>query len=249
MRNGKARNGRSSKKQKSPFGKDITLPKHIVLIPDGNRRWAKEHELPLEEGHKKGFDAVIKTARAAQDWGIKYFTIWAFSTENWNRSPSEVRYLMILFKEFIKKFLKEFLEKGVKLIHLGRKDRIPKFLRETLEDAEAKTTKNNKFFVNIALDYGGRDEILRAINKITSNGYHGKKITEEEFAKHLDTNGQPEPDLIIRTSGEKRLSGILPWQAAYAELYFEKAYLPDFTPEHLKKAILDFSARQRRFGH
>ncbi len=244
----KIKNGHLTKTSKRSFGKDVILPKHIVLIPDGNRRWAREHGLPLEEGHRKGFDAVIETARAAQDWGIKYFTIWAFSTENWSRSPSEVRYIMRLFKEFIKKSLKEFLAKGVRLIHLGRKDRIPKFLRNALEEAEAKTAKNNKFFVNIALDYGGRDEILRAINKIVSNGYRNKKITESDFEKHLDTNGQPEPDLIIRTSGEKRLSGILPWQAAYAELYFELARLPDFTAEHLKKAILDFSSRQRRFG-
>lgn len=236
------------KQKKPPFGPNTVLPRHIVLIPDGNRRWAKEHGLPLEEGHRKGFEAVLATTRAAESWGIKYFTIWAFSTENWNRDALEVRDLMRLFKEFIKKFLREFLEKGVRIIHLGRKDRIPKFLLDTIEDAMVKTQHNDKFFVNIALDYGGRDEIVRAVKKIIAAGKDPNKVDESEFRKFLDTNGQPEPDLIIRTSGEKRLSGILPYQAAYAELYFEKAYLPDFTPEHLKRAILDFSNRQRRFG-
>jgi len=239
--NGKSKNG-------SPFGPDVTLPRHIVLIADGNRRWAKEHGLSTKAGHRKGMDAVIETARTAQDWGVKYLTIWAFSTENWDRSPAEVRYLMRVFADFIKKFLKEFLKKGVKFVHLGRRDRIPQFLRDTLEDAVEKTSKNNNFVINIALDYGGRDEIVRAVNKIVSNGNHGKRITEDEFVKHLDTNGQPPPDLIIRTSGEQRLSGIMPWQAAYAELYFEKVHLPDFTEKHLKEAILDYSSRQRRFG-
>lgn len=246
----KTTNGHSRRLDQSqfPFDSSVVLPKHIVLIPDGNRRWAKEHGLTLEEGHRKGMEAIIETTRVAQNWGIKYLTIWAFSTENWNRSPDEVRYLMKVFKEFIKKFLREFLEKGVKIIHLGRKDRIPKFLLDTIEDAMAKTCDNDKFFVNIALDYGGRDEIVRAVKRIIAAGRDPGAIDESEFRKFLDTNGQPEPDLIIRTSGEQRLSGIMPYQAAYAELYFEKAYLPDFTPEHLKRAILDFSARQRRFG-
>ena len=241
----KKMNGKSNG---SPFGPAVILPKHIVLIPDGNRRWAAEHGLSTEVGHRKGLDAIINIARTAQNWGVKYLTIWAFSTENWDRTPSEVNYLMKVFKEFIKKFLKEFLKKGVRFVHLGRKDRIPKFLRDTLEDAVEKTADNNNFVVNIALDYGGRDEIVRAVNKIINNGYGSKSITEAEFVKHLDTNGQPPPDLIIRTSGEKRLSGIMPWQAAYAELYFEKVHLPDFTAKHLKKAILDYSSRQRRFG-
>jgi len=243
---GKTKNSKT--KNGFPFSPSVNLPKHIILIPDGNRRWAAEHGLPIEVGHKRGMEVVIDLARAAQDWGIKYLTIWAFSTENWDRSPSEIRYLMKIFKELIKKFLKEFLEKGVRLVHLGRKDRIPKFLRDTLEDAAKKTARNNNFVVNIALDYGGRDEIIRAVNKIVTGRNNGRKITETEFAKHLDTNGQPPPDLIIRTSGEKRLSGIMSWQAAYAELYFEEVHLPDFTSEHLKKAILDYSSRKRRFG-
>lgn len=239
---------RTNGKNGSPFGPEVTLPKHIVLIPDGNRRWAREHSLRPEEGHARGFEALMEACRAAEDWGIKYLTIWAFSTENWDRSPVEIRYLMKMFKKWIKKHLREFIEKGFKLVHLGRKDRIPKFLLAALEDATAKTAHNQNFVLNIALDYGGRDEILRAVQRLVSRGKNGAAITEKDFAKFLDTNGQPEPDLIIRTSGEQRLSGILPWQAIYAELYFEKAYLPDFTPKHLERAILDFSNRQRRFG-
>lgn len=233
---------------KSPFGSDVTLPRHIVLIPDGNRRWAKEHGLSLEEGHRKGLEVVMDVARAAESWGIKYFTIWAFSTENWDRTRFEVGYLMRLFREFLKKHLKEFLERGVRVIHLGRRDRIPKFLREALDSVVRKTEKNDNFVFNIALDYGGRDEIVRAVKRILKLGKDPSKVSEEEFRHFLDTNGQPEPDLIIRTSGEKRLSGIMPFQAAYAELYFEKVNLPDFNKEKLKAAILDFSKRQRRFG-
>lgn len=235
-------------KNGSPFGPDVILPKHIVLIPDGNRRWAKEHGLPLEEGHRRGFEAVMATTRAAEDWGIKYFTVWAFSTENWNRTPFEVKYLMRLFRQFLEKHLKEFIERGVRILHLGRRDRIPKFLLRALEKAIKLTEKNDQFFLNIALDYGGRDEIVRAVRRVIAAGKDPNSIDEVEFRKYLDTNGQPEPDLIIRTSGEQRLSGILPYQAAYAELYFEKCYLPDFNEEKLKAAILDFSKRQRRYG-
>ena len=235
-------------KNGSPFGPDVVLPKHIVLIPDGNRRWAKEHDLPLEEGHRRGFEAVMETTRVAESWGIKYFTVWAFSTENWNRSRFEVKYLMRLFKQFLEKHLKEFIERGVRIMHLGRRDRIPQFLLNSLEKAIKKTENNNNFFLNIALDYGGRDEIVRAVRRIIAAGKNPDEVNEAEFRKFLDTNGQPEPDLIIRTGGEQRLSGILAYQATYAELYFEKCYLPDFNEEKLKAAILDFSRRQRRFG-
>lgn len=233
---------------KSPFGPEVTLPKHIVFIPDGNRRWAREHGLSIEEGHRRGFEAVMNTTRAAEDWGIKYFTVWAFSTENWDRTKFEVKNLMRLFRDFLEKHLKEFLQRGVRVIHLGRKDRLPKFLMDSLEKVIKKTEGNNNFVLNIALDYGGRDEILRAIRKIIKTGKDPDSINESEFRKFLDTNGTPEPDLIIRTSGEQRLSGIMPYQAAYAELYFEKSHCPDFNEEKLKEAILDFSRRQRRFG-
>lgn len=233
---------------KSPFGPDVTLPKHIVLIPDGNRRWARENGFPIQEGHRRGFEVALETARACENWGIKYFTIWAFSTENWHRAKFEVAYLMRLYKDFLLRHLKEFIEKGVKVIHLGRQDRLPGFLKKTLYDVIKKTENNKRFILNIALDYGGRDEIIRAVRRIIKAGKDPSKISEAEFKKYLDTNGEPEPDLIIRTSGEQRLSGLMPFQAAYAEYYFEKCHLPDFNEEKLKKAILDFSRRQRRFG-
>lgn len=248
MKNGKG-NGKSANGHgKSPFGPEVTLPQHIVLIPDGNRRWAKENGLPIEVGHKKGFEVVMDVTRAAEDWGIKYFTVWAFSTENWHRSRFEVSYLMRLYKDFLIKHLKEFIKKGVRVVHLGRRDRMPKFLLKILDDVIKKTEHNNKFVLNIALDYGGRDEIVRAVKKIITDGKDLNKLNEQEFKKYLDTNGAPEPDLIIRTSGEQRMSGIMPFQAAYAEYYFEKCHLPDFTADKLKAAILDYSKRQRRYG-
>lgn len=248
MTNGKSKQKSANGKSKSPFGPDVILPKHIVLIPDGNRRWAREHGLPIQEGHRKGFETVMDITRAAESWGIKYFTIWAFSTENWNRAKFEVRYLMHLYKDFILRHIKEFVKKGVKVVHLGRRDRIPGFLVKVLDDVIKKTEKNNKFVLNIALDYGGRDEIVRAVKKIIKEGKDPDRLTEQEFKKYLDTNGTPEPDLIIRTSGEQRISGMMPFQAAYAEYYFEKCHLPDFTADKLKTAILDYSSRQRRFG-
>ncbi len=241
---GKSTNG----KAKSPFGPDVILPQHIVLIPDGNRRWAKEHNLPIEEGHRVGFETVMDVTRAAEKWGIKYFTVWAFSTENWHRTKFEVRYLMRLYRDFLVKHLREFVKKGVKVVHLGRRDRIPGFLVKVLDDAIKKTENNNKLVLNIALDYGGRDEIVRAVKKIIAAGRDPDQLNEDEFKKYLDTNGEPEPDLIIRTSGEQRLSGMMPFQSAYAEYYFEQCHLPDFTAEKLKEAILDYSNRQRRFG-
>lgn len=248
MKNGKSKGKTSNGKSKSPFGPNVILPKHIVLIPDGNRRWAREHGLPIQEGHRRGFEIALDVARACEEWGIKYFTIWAFSTENWHRAKFEVRYLMHLYKDFLLKHLKEFIEKGIKVIHLGRRDRLPDFLKKVLDEVVKKTEDNERFVLNIALDYGGRDEIVRAVKRIIKEGKDPNGLNEQEFKKYLDTNGAPEPDLIIRTSGEKRLSGMMPFQAAYAEYYFEKSHLPDFNTQKLKKAILDYSNRQRRFG-
>lgn len=248
MKNGKKSGESSNGHRKSPFGPEVKLPKHIVLIPDGNRRWARENGLPVREGHRRGFEVVLDTARAADSWGIKYFTVWAFSTENWDRSKLEVGNLMRLFRDILQNHLKEFLKKRIRIVHLGRKDRLPRFLRITLEKVIKLTEKNDRFILNIALDYGGRDEIIRAVRKIISDGKDPEKISEAEFKKYLDTNGEPEPDLIIRTSGEQRLSGMMPFQAAYAEYYFEKCHLPDFNSDKLKAAILDYSSRRRRFG-
>lgn len=226
----------------------LVLPKHIVIIPDGNRRWAKIHGLRSIEGHKKGLERAKEIAKAAEKLGIKFTSIWGFSTENWQRSKREINYLMRAFKNFLVKNIEEFNRDGARLLWLGRRDRVPKWLKTEIEKAEKLTAKNNKYFVNLCLDYGGRDEIVRSIRKIVSKGLKPEEITEEVVSQSLDTAGLPDPDLLIRTSGEKRTSGIMPWQTVYCEFYFANVYFPDFSPRHLKRAILEFSKRQRRFG-
>ena len=227
------------------------IPHHLAIIPDGNRRWAKEHGLATIKGHQKGFKALLEIVKAAREWGIHTVTLWSFSTENWKRSKEEVAYLMKIYEEMIKKYLAEAKKEEVRIIHLGRKDRIPQSLRETLTRVEKETKENRRHILNIALDYGGRDEIVRAIKKWNaSTSDEVKNLTEEEFGKYLDTGDQPYPypDLLIRPSGESRTSGFLLWQTTYTEFYFIKKHLPDCTAADLKKAILNFSQRERRFG-
>lgn len=226
-----------------------TIPKHVAIIPDGNRRWAKEKGLPTLEGHRQGFEAAKKIAKKARDLGVTILTMWAFSTENWNRSKEEVGYLMKLFETLIDDNLKEALEDKVRLIHLGRKDRISDGLRKKIIDAEEQTKQYDDKYLCIALDYGGHDEILRAMQKIHEEGKN--TVNDEEMYKYLDTNKLPHPniDLIIRTSGEMRTSGFFIWQAAYAEYIFIKQHFPAFTPEIFEECIKEYSQRQRRFGH
>ena len=229
-----------------PLPEDVVVPHHVAIIPDGNRRWARERGLPIFEGHRRGFESTPKLVRAARELGIHTLTIWAFSTENWNRSEKEVKYLMKMYEWFIGRHLAEAKREGARIYHLGRKDRIPKRLAEKMARAEIETADNDKYVLNIALDYGGHDEILRAIGRMNGE----KKLTEDKFADYLDTRGQPhpDPDLIIRTSGEQRTSGLFSWQAAYAEFYFEKDHFPDFSPKKLREAIIDYAQRGRRFG-
>lgn len=219
------------------------IPKHIAIIPDGNRRWAKEKKLPTFEGHRRGFDISINLTRKAYDLGITTFTLWAFSTENWQRSPQEVSYLMKLYEIMIAVHLKEALKRKIRIIHIGRKDRINQILKNKIIDAENKTRHFNQRNLVIALDYGGKDEILRCIEKIKKS-----KNKKEIIEKCLDTAAIPNPDLIIRTGGEKRLSGFLLWQSEYAELIFLDKYFPDFTPKDLEICLDEYSRRQRRFG-
>lgn len=221
----------------------LTIPNHIAIIPDGNRRWAKEHGLPSFEGHRKGFDVAVKIGRKIRSMGINTMTMWAFSTENWNRTKDEVNYLMKMYEIFVEKNLKEALKEKIRIIHIGRKDRIPKSLLEKLKKSEEKTKDFNDYILNIALDYGGRDEIIRAIKKATS-------INEGNFNQFLDTANQPypNPDLIIRTSGEQRTSGLMIWQAAYAEYIFLKKHFPDLKDEDIELAVKEYASRQRRFG-
>lgn len=226
------------------------IPNHIAIIPDGNRRWAKEHNHPSLEGHRRGFDVAIKIGRKIRSLGVNTLTMWAFSTENWNRASEEVNYLMKMYGIFIDKNLKEALREKIRIIHLGRKDRIPKNLFKKIQDSEKKTKDFDKYILNIALDYGGRDEIIRAIKRISNIKYQISNISVDNFSDFLDTKNQPHPnpDLIIRTSGEMRTSGLMIWQAAYAEYIFLPKHFPDLKDEDIEDAIKEYSRRQRRFG-
>jgi undecaprenyl diphosphate synthase len=230
----------------------VNLPSHIAIIPDGNRRWARERGLPTFEGHRRGYQKSIKIARAARKMGIKYLTFWGFSTENWRRSKEEVNLLMSLFKQMIDQSLKDALKEKIKIIHLGRKDRFDERLRLKIEKAEEQTKNFNDYYLMIALDYGGRDEILRTIKKLFRSNFSNDKnidnLTEIDFERFLDSKEIPSPDLIIRTSGEMRTSGFMIWQAAYAEWIFYEKFFPDFTSEDLSKCINEYQNRQRRFG-
>ncbi|OGC78207.1 di-trans,poly-cis-decaprenylcistransferase [candidate division WWE3 bacterium RIFOXYD1_FULL_39_9] len=218
---------------------------HVAIIPDGNRRWAKEKGLPTLEGHRRGAENFERLLNASRDMGIKYFTSWAFSTENWKRTEEENAYLFNLAREFTKKYKQKFISEKVRFVHLGRKDRIPADIVQILNEMEEETKHFTGFTAAIGMDYGGHDELLRTIKRLNELGL---EVTEENIEKNLDTKGIPAPDLIIRTSGEKRLSGFMSWQSAYSEFYFPNEYFPDFGPAELKKAVDDFMSRDRRFG-
>jgi len=224
------------------------VPRHVVIIPDGNRRWAKAHGLAPIAGHKKGLEAAMRVVKGSRDLGVKILTLWGFSTENWERPPMEVGYLMRIYTSFFRKHLKELVTEGVRFNWIGRRDRVPAMLRAVLEKVEAATAKNTKYILNICIDYGGHDELVRAIRKILAKRIPAAKINERVVAANLDTAGVPDPDLLIRTSGEYRTSGVMPWQTVYTELFFSKLFFPDFSLAELKRALADFARRQRRFG-
>lgn len=236
---------------------DITLPKgtvlpnHIAMILDGNRRWARARDFKPWQGHFYGYKAVNALARATRSLGVHTFTVWAFSTENWERSKREINEIMNIFRRALKETEKDFHKEHVAMVHLGRKDRLPPDIQKEIARIEAETAKYaNEHIFNMAVDYGGRDEIVRAVKKLVNDSVPAEKINEKTFEKYLDTYNQPypNPDLFIRTSGEQRTSGLLPWQLCYTEFYFEEKHLPDFAPNDLKAAILDYSRRRRRFG-
>lgn len=239
--------------------KNINIPKHVAIIMDGNRRWAKEKGLSSFAGHKKGEKAIEPIVDTAIEMGIPYLTFWAFSTENWRRDKKEVSFLLNLYRENLDKKVDSFHRKNVRLNVIGNISMFPKDIQEKTKQWMEKTKNNKKITVNIALSYGGRDEIIRTIKKLSDqlisksvNCQELKEqfnnITIQQFSNFLDTAGQPDPDLLIRTGGEKRLSGFLLWQMEYTELYFTDTYWPDFTPEQFKKAIGEYQHRRRRFG-
>jgi len=229
-----------------------SLPQHLGIMIDGNRRWAKKRGLPPFEGHRKGIQRVEEIIKYAYKRGVKILTLYGFSTENWKRNPKEVNFLMNLFEKYVKKGLKEEQKKDKKYYiqfrHIGRKDRLPKHLVELLEKLEKATKKNSQMVVNVAIDYGGRDEVVRAIKKIIRKKLKPEEITEEVLMKNLDTGDLPDVDFVIRTSGEMRLSNFLPLQATYAELYFPRIYWPDFDKEQFDLSLEEFKKRERRFG-
>ncbi|HNV96743.1 MAG TPA: isoprenyl transferase [bacterium] len=224
------------------------IPNHISITIDGNRRWAKNKGLSTLIGHTKGIMNVKKICLYAQKLGIKIVTIYAFSTENWKRSEKEVKNLMMLFEKFLDKNTKKLHKKEIQIRHIGDLQKLPISLQKKIKSAINTTKHNGKMIIQIALNYGGRDDIKRAIQKIIKQKIKETEITENLISKNLDTGELPDPDLMIRTSGEKRLSGFLLWQSSYAELYFPKVHWPDFDEKELDKAILEYNKRQRRLG-
>ena len=227
-------------------------PEHIAIIMDGNGRWAKARGLPRAAGHRAGVEALRQTVRNADDLGIRWITVYAFSSENWSRPKSEVSDLMGLLKLFIRRDLAELHQNGVKVRVIGERQSLQPEIAALLEEAEVLTRDNRALNLVIAFNYGSRDEIARAATRIAEAAVAGqldpRDITPESFGTFLDTADIPDPDLIIRTGGEIRLSNFLLWQAAYAELVFLSCYWPDFGKAHLVEAIQTFAARERRFG-
>lgn len=222
-------------------------PRHVSLIPDGNRRWARRKMLKPWEGHYVAgkYENVKKILDEARKLGIKYLSVWGFSTENWKREKKEIEEIFKIVKNLVIECRKDAMKEKIRFVHVGRKDRLPHELLEEIKNLENETKEFEDFCVVLCLDYGGKDEIVRAVNKIVEKG---KKVTEESFNSYLDTREIPEPDLIIRTGGEKRLSGFMPFQSVYSEIYFSEKYFPDFSPTDLRDAVEDFRKRKRNFG-
>jgi len=222
--------------------------KHIAIIMDGNRRWAKEHFLPSMMGHKKGVDALKKITRACDDFGIKYLTLYAFSTENWNRKQEEVDFLMDLLATTLKSELKELNENNVKMNFIGDLKALNQNLQNILDESKETTKNNTGVVLTVAINYGSRDEIIHAIKNIIKDNKKENEITQELISNYLYTKDIPDPDFLIRTSGEKRISNYLLWQIAYSEIHVVDTYWPEFDKEKLSEAIIEFGLRQRRYG-
>jgi undecaprenyl diphosphate synthase len=224
------------------------IPHHIAIIPDGNRRWAKDHGLSSLEGHKAGMDVLEGVARAAFDRGVKCISAYAFSTENWKRTEEEVSYLMALYLRYAKGQLKKAMADNIRICVSGSRDQLNPKLQTTLTELEDKTKHNTDGIINICLNYGGQEEIVAAVRKIIAEGTAPEDVTEDLIKAHLYTADIPAPDLIIRTSGEQRLSNFLLWDSAYSELIFVDKNWPDFNEVELGRVLDEYAQRQRRFG-
>lgn len=237
------------KKEKKNFELDLeNIPRHVAIIMDGNGRWAKKRGLPRNAGHRQGVQALKKICTAAGDLGIHYLSIFAFSTENWDRPKNEVSFLMNLFKKTFRDEMDELVEKGVRVKILGRKMGVESEILAEMMELERRTSTNTGFQLNICFNYGSRAEIVDAVKKIVAEAEQPEKIDEKYFQQFLYTKGLPDVELVIRTSGEMRLSNFLLYQSAYAELVFTPVYWPDFTKSDLITAIWEFQNRNRRFG-
>lgn len=233
------------------FNKE-SMPKHIAIIMDGNRRWAKARGKQAAFGHKEGAKTLEKIVRYANSIGLEYITVYAFSTENWKRAEDEVKALMFLFQSYLNDYSKRADSENIKVKFLGDKKALSKAMQKSMEECVERTKNNTGITFNIAINYGGRDEIVKAMKKIATEYKEGKikleQINEEAISKELYTKDEPDPDLVIRTSGEMRLSNFLPWQSVYSELLFIEKNWPDFTEEDLDNAIIEYQKRTRKFG-
>lgn len=231
---------------------EIVPLNHLVIIPDGNRRWAKNSGVPAWEGHRRGANNLDMILQVCKEKEIHFLTMWGFSTENWKRDQEEVKFLMELFFQLLDSKKNDLIKYEIHFTHLGRKDRLPENLKKKIVEVEEATAHFTQWNYQVALDYGGRNEITRAVNSIVADAKSGKlaeEITEEKIKEYLDTTLRiPDPDLILRTSGEKRLSGIMPYQSVYAELEFLDKKFPEMTKEDLESIIEGYYNRQRRFG-
>jgi len=229
-----------------------SLPKHVAIIMDGNGRWAEKHAFPRVRGHRKGAESVRTIVTLCRKLGIGYLTLYAFSEENWKRPPHEVNALMKLLGSFLKRELKEMKENGIRLNVIGRPEKLPATTRKVLQDTIRETSHGSKMVLTLALSYGGRQEILDAVRGLARKVQNGvmdpSDISEDQFSGSLYTSGMPDPDLLIRTSGEYRISNFLLWQISYSEIYITPTLWPDFGEAELLKALSEYQKRDRRFG-
>jgi undecaprenyl diphosphate synthase len=224
------------------------VPRHVAIIMDGNGRWAKARGLPRAEGHRQGTENLRRILRACVDFGVEILTIYAFSTENWKRPRAEVRVLMSILEMVIDRELNELNESGVQIRHIGQLDGIAPALQKKIKYACEYTKNNSRLILNVAFNYGGRDEIIHAVQRIICDGVPAHEVNEALISQYMYTSPLPDPDFIIRTSGELRSSNFLVWQGTYSEYYFTPVYWPDFNKEEFHKALMEYSHRTRRFG-
>lgn len=232
----------------APLDTNGSIPRHVAIIMDGNGRWAKARGLPRTEGHRQGTENLRNILKACVEFGVEILTIYAFSTENWKRPRAEVRVLMSILEMVIDRELRELHQSGVQIRHIGEMEGIAPALQRKISYACDFTRNNNKLILNVAFNYGGREEIVQAVRRIMQAGIAPEAVTEEMISSYMYTAPLPDPDLVIRTSGEVRSSNFLVWQSTYSEYYFTPVFWPDFGKEQLYEALMEYSRRTRRFG-